>query len=76
MITKSINKFFFVIATPFLLAACKSNTNAIISGVPWYTQNGENVSAHGANIIKEGDTFYLFGEYKNTFISFQEALIF
>lgn len=42
-----------------------AQTASIISGIPWYTKNGDNVSAHGANIIKEDDTFYLFGEYKN-----------
>jgi len=36
--------------------------DAIYSGVPWLDQNGNTVSAHGANIIKEKDTFYLFGE--------------
>lgn len=52
-----------------ILAACsahkKKNYQSIITGVPWYTESGCNVSAHGANIIKEGDKFYLFGEYKN-----------
>ncbi|WP_230392499.1 family 43 glycosylhydrolase [Flavobacterium sp. LC2016-01] len=36
--------------------------DAIYSGTPWFDQNGNIVSAHGANIIKEKDTFYLFGE--------------
>ncbi|WP_244290010.1 family 43 glycosylhydrolase [Flavobacterium resistens] len=36
--------------------------DAIYSGVPWLDQNRNIVSAHGANIIKEKDTFYLFGE--------------
>lgn len=43
----------------------KENYPAIISGNPWYTEHGDDVSAHGANIIKEGDKLYLFGEYKN-----------
>jgi hypothetical protein len=51
----------------------KSN-NAIYSGVPWLDQNGNIVSAHGANIIKEKDTFYLFGEAhtdtSNAFVGF------
>lgn len=38
---------------------------SILTGIPWYTENGENVSAHGANIIKEGEMYYIFGEYKN-----------
>lgn len=47
---------------------------AICSGVPWYDQNGNTVSAHGACIVKEADTYYLFGEYKgddsNAFVGF------
>ena len=39
-------------------------TKAILNGVPWYDQHGKTVSAHGANIIKDGDKYYLFGEYK------------
>jgi hypothetical protein len=38
------------------------NTDAIYSGVPWLDQNGKEVNAHGACIIKEKDLFYLFGE--------------
>lgn len=37
-------------------------SDAIYSGTPWFDQNGNIVSAHGANIIKEKNTFYLFGE--------------
>lgn len=52
-----------------IITACSQNQvqnyQSIISGIPWYTENGDNVSAHGANIIKEGDKYYLFGEYKN-----------
>ncbi|TRW24012.1 family 43 glycosylhydrolase [Flavobacterium zepuense] len=36
--------------------------DAIHSGVPWFDQNGKIVSAHGANIVKDGNKFYLFGE--------------
>lgn len=36
--------------------------DAIHSGTPWFDQNGQPVSAHGAGMIKEGDTWYLFGE--------------
>lgn len=49
-------------------------TDAIYSGVPWYDQNGKVVSAHGANIIKDKDKFYLFGEAhtdtSNAFVGF------
>jgi len=36
--------------------------NAIYSGVPWFDEKGNTVSAHGANIVKENNTYYLFGE--------------
>lgn len=36
--------------------------NAVYSGIPWYDDKGNIVSAHGACIIKDGDRFYLFGE--------------
>ncbi|MFC0878820.1 family 43 glycosylhydrolase [Saccharicrinis sp. FJH2] len=52
-----------------LFTACsvqkKENYQSIITGIPWYIEDGNNVSAHGANIIREGDRYYLFGEYKN-----------
>lgn len=36
--------------------------DAVHSGTPWFDQQGLPVSAHGAGIVKEGDTWYLFGE--------------
>lgn len=36
--------------------------DAVHSGTPWLDQRGLPVSAHGAGIIREGDTYYLFGE--------------
>ncbi|TDO99215.1 family 43 glycosylhydrolase [Flavobacterium sp. 245] len=48
--------------------------DAIYSGTPWFDQNGNIVSAHGACILKEKDTFYLFGEAhsdtSNAFVGF------
>ena len=38
--------------------------DAIHSGVAWHDQNGNVVSARGAGILKEGDRYYLFGEFK------------
>ncbi|WP_163393466.1 family 43 glycosylhydrolase [Flavobacterium limi] len=49
-----------VIAVSF--AQQPGKMDAIYSGTPWFDQNGKIVSAHGANIIKEKNTFYLFGE--------------
>lgn len=42
----------------------KTKKHVIISGITWYDQNSEPVSAHGANIIRDGGKYYLFGEYK------------
>lgn len=39
--------------------------NAITSGVAWFDQNMDEVNAHGACIVKEGDLYYLFGEHKS-----------
>ncbi|KAA8815963.1 glycosyl hydrolase family 43 [Bifidobacterium callitrichos] len=36
----------------------------IFNGVPWFDDRGEIVNAHGACVVREEDTFYLFGEYK------------
>lgn len=36
----------------------------IYNGIPWYDQNGNPVNAHGACILREGERYYLFGEYK------------
>ncbi|MEO5716383.1 MAG: family 43 glycosylhydrolase [Luteolibacter sp.] len=53
------------------LAACcaqgaieKKSMDAIHSGAAWYDDRGKMVSAHGGGIIKEGDRYYLFGEFK------------
>ena len=50
-----------------LLLLCNvllGSAQTIVNGIPWYDQNREPVSAHGANIIKDGNRYYLFGEYK------------
>ena len=39
--------------------------HAIHSGVAWFDQYDNEVNAHGACIVKEGDRYYLFGEYKS-----------
>ncbi|MBT0669365.1 family 43 glycosylhydrolase [Novosphingobium profundi] len=43
-------------------ASTPGRYEAIHSGTPWFDQHGRPVSAHGAGITREGDTFYLFGE--------------
>jgi hypothetical protein len=46
----------------FSLAQKQKRYNAIYSGVPWFDEKGNTVSAHGANIVKDKNTYYLFGE--------------
>jgi hypothetical protein len=57
--------------TSFLLLILSSHSScaqkpgkydAVYSGVPWYDDRGKIVSAHGANIVKENNRYYLFGE--------------
>lgn len=65
---------FLVLLTNGICAVAQKKNAAIYSGVPWYDQNGNTVSAHGANIVKEGDRYYLFGERhddtSNAFVGF------
>src|SRR5271170_6634828 len=44
--------------------ATTSSLGAIVSGILWPDQNGNNVQGHGGNIIKVGSTYYWFGEDK------------
>ncbi|HTG65273.1 MAG TPA: family 43 glycosylhydrolase [Flavobacterium sp.] len=48
-----------------LATAQKGKIDAIYSGIPWFDNNGNVVSAHGANIVKDNSKYYLFGEYKS-----------
>jgi len=63
-----------LIYATFSFAQQAGNTDAVYSGLPWYDQNGNVVSAHGANIIKDKDKYYLFGEAhsdtSNAFVGF------
>ncbi len=43
-------------------AQAPGHYDAVHSGTPWFDQRGAPVSAHGAGITKDGDTYYLFGE--------------
>ncbi|MGO4770558.1 family 43 glycosylhydrolase [Flavobacterium sp. W22_SRS_FK3] len=64
----------FLINASYAFAQIHGKYDAIYSGTPWFDQNGNVVSAHGANIVKEKDTFYLFGEAhtdtSNAFVGF------
>lgn len=39
--------------------------DTIISGIPWYDDNGDIINAHGACIVEDGGKYWLFGEYKS-----------
>jgi hypothetical protein len=41
------------------LAQKPESYNAIYSGVPWFDDRGNVVSAHGANIVKDNDRYLL-----------------
>jgi len=58
----TINSIMLFIGISVSFAQQLGKMDAIYSGTPWLDQNQNVVSAHGANIIKEKDTFYLFGE--------------
>lgn len=47
------------------LSAQQQSMNAIYSGIAWYDNNWNMVSAHGAGITVENNIFYLFGEFKS-----------
>jgi hypothetical protein len=44
------------------IAQKQKRYNAIYSGIPWFDDKGNTVSAHGASIVKDKDKYYLFGE--------------
>jgi hypothetical protein len=68
---RSILFFLFVAGS---VCAAAQKMNAIYSGVPWFDEKGNAVSAHGANIVKENGKYYLFGERHddstNAFVGF------
>ncbi|WP_071130489.1 family 43 glycosylhydrolase [Enterococcus timonensis] len=39
-------------------------TAIIANGIPWFDQTGNTVNAHGGSLLKQGDHYYFFGEYK------------
>ena len=74
ILAREIFSIFLLIVTSVSLAQQPGKSAAIYSGTPWFDQNRNIVSAHGANIVKEKDTFYLFGEAhtdaSNAFVGF------
>lgn len=73
-VSKSILSFLFLGGSIYMHAQNKHTINAIYSGIPWFDNKGNTVSAHGANIIKEKGKYYLFGERhedgSNAFVGF------
>ena len=66
---------FILVAQPLTSVAQKQGAyDEINSGIPWFDDRGELVSAHGACIVKEKGKFYLFGEKhldnSNVFVGF------
>lgn len=53
---------FFLSTGLFSFAQKQKRYNAIYSGIPWFDEKGNTVSAHGANIVKDKGRYYLFGE--------------
>lgn len=44
------------------VAQSRGRYEAIYSGIPWFDDRGNVVSAHGANMVRDNSRFYLFGE--------------
>jgi hypothetical protein len=62
LIRKTLLLIFIVINFCFAGAQKLNGYNAIYSGIPWFDDKGNVVSAHGANIVKDKGRYYLFGE--------------
>ena len=59
---KSILVTILILGSLIVVAQKQKRYNAIYSGIPWFDDKGNTVSAHGANIVKDKDRYYLFGE--------------
>lgn len=42
-----------------------ASSQTIVSGVPWWDENGQTVNMHGVGVIEDGGRWWLFGEYKS-----------
>lgn len=69
-VTLFLGTFFML----FVSSYAENRYKVIYSGIPWFDQNNKEVNAHGACIVKEGNKYYLFGEYhtdtSNAFVGF------
>lgn len=59
---RSIFVTFLILSNLISIAQKHKRCRAIYSGIPWFDDKGNIVSAHGANIVKDKDRYYLFGE--------------
>jgi hypothetical protein len=59
---KSILVTILILSNLISIAQKQKRYNAIYSGIPWFDDKGNTVNAHGANIVKDKDKYYLFGE--------------
>ena len=62
--SKKLTALILLLAGNFIFAFAQKHSGytAIHSGVPWFDDRGKTVSAHGANMVKDNNRFYLFGE--------------
>lgn len=58
----SVFAFACLVASSFCAAQKKAGYGAIYSGIPWFDEKGNILSAHGGCIVKEEGRFYFFGE--------------
>src|SRR5690349_9403547 len=62
ILVKFLGVSILVVCAGISFAQTPGEYDAIHSGVPWFDDRGEVVSAHGANILKDKGRYYLFGE--------------
>lgn len=60
--SKSILTLLFLTLSGNAIAQKTGIASTIYSGVPWFDDRGQVVSAHAAGIIKDNGRYYLFGE--------------
>jgi hypothetical protein len=61
------NILLILFSTFYIISNCQVQpaNNSIVSGIPWFDNQGNAFSAHGANIIKDNGIYFLFGEFKS-----------
>ncbi|SEN28184.1 Glycosyl hydrolases family 43 [bacterium A37T11] len=54
----------FVIEIVLGRCSAQMKDEFLFNGIPWFDDQDRIVNAHGACMVKDGDRYYLFGEYK------------